>query len=70
MGEQHQRLNPASGCTQDADLDADAVTGRLTPPLQICPWDVRDAGVLLLLTPPPAWCRPTGKKSQGPATGL
>lgn len=40
------------GCTQDAHLDPDAVTGRLMPPLQVCPWDSLHTGVLLLLIPP------------------
>ena len=52
VGEQYQCPNLAVGCTQDTHLDPDAVTGRLTPSLQSCPWDGRDAGVHLLMLPP------------------
>lgn len=52
VGEQYQCPNPAAACTQDAHPDPDAVMGRLTPPLQVCPWDGHNASVLLLLLPP------------------
>lgn len=52
MGGQYQHPKPAAGCTQDAHLDLDTVTGRFTPPLQICPWDGCNADALLLLIPP------------------